>query len=119
MGQLKKMMNGVNMDKDLRRVQGMIHSMTPDERRNPSRVIDQSRRRRIAAGAGVEPHEVNDLVKQFDVMADMMKRFAGKGPRGQMEAMQEIQRQAADPRGPSKQKIGTGKRLSTQEKEQL
>ncbi len=119
MGQLKEMMKETDMDKDLTRVQGMIHSMTPEERRNPNRVIDQSRRRRIAAGAGVQPHEVNDLVKQFDVMADMMKRFAGKGPRGQMEAMQEIQRQAADPRGPSKQKIGTGKRLSNQEREKL
>jgi signal recognition particle subunit SRP54 len=118
-GQMKDMLANVDVDKDLTRVQGMIHSMTPDERRNPGKLIDQSRRRRIAAGSGVQPHEVNDLVKQFDVMADMMKRFAGKGMRGQMEAMQEIQRQAADPRGPSKQKIGTGKRLSTAERERL
>jgi signal recognition particle subunit SRP54 len=119
MGQMKEMLANVDVDKDLTRVQGMIHSMTPDERRNPNRLIDQSRRRRIAAGAGVQPHEVNDLVKQFDVMADMMKRFAGKGQRGQMEALQEIQKQAMDPRGPSKQKIGTGKRLSTHDKERL
>ena len=53
--------------------------MTPEERRNPSRVIDQSRRRRISAGAGVEPHEVNEIVKQFDGIADMMKRMATMG----------------------------------------
>ena len=58
--------------------------MTPDERRNPSKVVDQSRRRRIAAGAGVEPHEVNELVKQFDGMADMMKRMSGMGVRDRM-----------------------------------
>ena len=46
--------------------------MTSEERRNPSKVIDQSRRRRIAAGAGVEPAEVNALVKQFEPMAAIM-----------------------------------------------
>ena len=75
---------------DMRRLVGIIDSMTPDERRNPSKVIDQSRRRRIAAGAGVEPHEVNELVKQFDGMADMMKRMSGMGMRDRMRTMQEI-----------------------------
>ena len=60
----------------MRRLGGIIDSMTPDERRNPSKVIDQSRRRRIAAGAGVEPHEVNELVKQFDAMSDMMTKMS-------------------------------------------
>ena len=69
---------------------GIIDSMTPDERRNPSKVVDQSRRRRIAAGAGVEPHEVNELVKQFDGMADMMKRMSGMGIRERMKMMQEL-----------------------------
>jgi signal recognition particle subunit SRP54 len=119
MGAMKEMLNEVNVEQDLKRVQGMIHSMTAEERRNPNRTIDQSRRRRIAAGAGVQPNEVNDLVKQFDVMADMMKKVAGKGPRGQMEAIQELQRQAADPRGLSKQKIGTGKRLTSAEKAKI
>ena len=53
-------------------------------------MIDQSRRRRIAAGAGVEPHEVNELVKQFDGMADMMKRMSGMGIRDRMRTMQEL-----------------------------
>ena len=57
----------------------------------PSKTIDQSRRRRIAAGAGVEPHEVNDLVKQFDAMAQMMTSLAGKGMRERMKMVRELQ----------------------------
>ena len=64
--------------------------MTPEERRNPSQMVDQSRRRRIAAGAGVEPHEVNELVKQFDVMADMMKKMSSMGMRERMQTMQQL-----------------------------
>ena len=95
--------------------------MTPDERRNPSKVIDQSRRRRIAAGAGVEPHEVNELVKQFDGMADMMKRMSGMGIRDRMRTMQELtQGGMLNPGGKlAKQKIGTGKRLTPQERAKL
>ncbi|NMC52661.1 MAG: deoxynucleoside kinase, partial [Chloroflexi bacterium] len=53
MGNLNEMLAGEDMEGEMRRIDGMINSMTADERRNPSRVIDQSRRRRIAAGAGV------------------------------------------------------------------
>ena len=66
--------------------------MTANERRNPSKMIDQSRRRRIAAGAGVEPAEVNQLVKQFDGMADMMKRMSGLGIRERMREVQQLQK---------------------------
>ena len=75
----------------MKRLVGIIDSMTPDERRNPSKMIDQSRRRRIAAGAGVEPHEVNELVKQFDAMAHMMTSLAGKGMRERMKMVRELQ----------------------------
>ena len=75
----------------MKRLFGIIDSMTPDERRNPSKTIDQSRRRRIAAGAGVEPHEVNELVKQFDAMAQMMTSMAGKGMRERMKMVRELQ----------------------------
>ena len=95
--------------------------MTPDERRNPSKVIDQSRRRRIAAGAGVEPHEVNELVKQFDGMADLMKRMSGMGMRDRMKTMQEIaQGGMLNPGGRlAKQKVSTGKRLTKAERAKL
>src|SRR5436190_15638359 len=59
----------------LKRVQGMIDSMTLEERRNPD-IIDQSRRRRIAAGSGVEPHEIKQFLAQFDQMRMLMKQMA-------------------------------------------
>jgi signal recognition particle subunit SRP54 len=92
--------------------------MTPEERRNPSKVIDPSRRRRIAAGAGVEPHEVNELVKQFDGIADMMKRMSTMGIRDRWKTMQQLQQGGMLNPGAklAKTKIGTGKRLSSQEK---
>ena len=68
------------MVRDLGRVQGMIHFMTRDERRSPSELIDESRRRRIAAGCGASPREVGDLVKQFEVMANMLQRWGRTMP---------------------------------------
>jgi signal recognition particle subunit SRP54 len=65
-------------DDDLNRFRGIIHSMTPRERRDPE-VIEASRRRRIARGAGVEPQDVSGLVKQFLQMRGLMKSMAGMG----------------------------------------
>jgi signal recognition particle subunit SRP54 len=121
MSALSDMMGDVDADSEMRQLVGIIDSMTPDERRNPSKTIDQSRRRRIAAGAGVEPHRVNELVKQFDGMADMMKRMTGMGMRDRMRAMQEMtQSGMLNPGGKlAKQKIGTGKRLTPAERAKL
>jgi signal recognition particle subunit SRP54 len=121
LGNMTEMMGDVDVETSFRRLVGIIDSMTPDERRNPSKVVDQSRRRRIAAGAGVEPHEVNELVKQFDGMADMMKRMSGMGMRDRMRAMQELtQGGMLNPGGKlSKQKVGTGKRLTSAERVKL
>ncbi len=121
MGDMSDMLGDVDAEKDMRRLAGIIDSMTPDERRNPSKVVDQSRRRRIAAGAGVEPHEVNELVKQFDGMADMMKRMSGMGVRDRMKAMQDISKGGMmNPGGKlSKQKVSTGKRLTPKERVKL
>ena len=95
--------------------------MTPEERRNPVKVIDPERRRRIAAGAGAGVGEVNDLVKQFDGMAGMMKQMAGKGMRERMKMAKEMQAQAmANPGGKmAKTKQGTGKRLTNKERQKL
>ena len=99
------------------------HHRLDDARRAPQprrRSIDQSRRRRIAAGAGVEPHEVNELVKQFDAMAQMMTRMAGKGMRERMKMVRELQSGLMqNPNGLARQKIGTGKRLTPKERAQL
>ncbi|AWM37203.1 Signal recognition particle protein [Gemmata obscuriglobus] len=59
----------------LKRVQGMIDSMTKKERADPD-IIDTPRRRRIAKGAGVEPHEVNQFLKQFGQVRVLMKQMA-------------------------------------------
>jgi signal recognition particle subunit SRP54 len=63
-------------DRDLRRQMAIINSMTHRERRKPE-VIDGSRRRRIAAGAGVQVQDVNRLLKQFAEMQRMMKSMKG------------------------------------------
>ncbi len=65
---------------DLRRVEAVIRSMTPRERRDPT-ILNGSRRRRIAAGAGTDLTEVNRLVKQFGEMQKLMKQFSGSGGR--------------------------------------
>jgi signal recognition particle subunit SRP54 len=69
-------------DKDVRRQIAIINSMTRRERRNPG-LLDGSRRRRIAAGAGVQVQDVNRLMKQFMEMQKMMKSFGG----GRMQRM--------------------------------
>jgi signal recognition particle subunit SRP54 len=58
-----------------RRIQGMIDSMTKQERRNPD-VIDIGRRRRIAAGSGTEPHEVKQFIGQFEQVRTLMRQMA-------------------------------------------
>jgi signal recognition particle subunit SRP54 len=63
-------------EKQLRRVEGTINSMTPGERAHPD-VIKASRKRRIAAGAGVTVQEVNRLLAQFEQMQKMMKMMKG------------------------------------------
>jgi len=63
-------------EKHLRRVEGIINSMTPEERLRPE-VIKASRKRRIAAGAGVPVQEVNRLLAQFEQMQKMMKMMKG------------------------------------------
>jgi signal recognition particle subunit SRP54 len=120
MGRLNEMMGDVDPEEDLKRLFGIIDSMTPEERRTPTKTIDQSRRRRIAAGAGVEPHEVNELVKQFDAMAQIMTSMAGKGMRDRMKMVRELQTtMATNPGGLARQKGSTGKRLTSTERAKL
>jgi signal recognition particle subunit SRP54 len=65
---------------ELRRVEAIIRSMTPAERRDPT-VLNASRRRRIAGGSGTSLTEVNRLVKQFTEMQKLMKQLSGPGGR--------------------------------------
>ncbi len=75
--QLAQQLPAGSDDKMVRRIQGIIDAMTPQERANPD-IIKASRKRRIAAGAGVSVQEVNRLLKQFDQTQRMMKQL-GKG----------------------------------------
>ncbi|MBR4027485.1 MAG: signal recognition particle protein, partial [Lachnospiraceae bacterium] len=61
-------------EKQMARTEAIIHSMTPEERKNPA-LMNPSRKRRIANGAGVDIAEVNRLVKQFEQMKKMMKKM--------------------------------------------
>ena len=65
-------------EKDIRRKEGIIHSMTALERRKPD-LIKATRKRRIAMGAGVQVQEVNRMLKEFEQMQDMMKKMKGGG----------------------------------------
>jgi signal recognition particle subunit SRP54 len=120
MGGMQEMLGGADLETDMNRLFGIIDSMTPEERRNPSRTVDQPRRRRIARGAGVEAHEVSDLVKQFDGMASMMKGMAGLGMRERMQQVQRLQGQLQNPAARlAKSKGDTGKRLTADERRKL
>jgi signal recognition particle subunit SRP54 len=120
-GGLSQMVNNVDMEGQMKRLFGIIDSMTAEEKRNPKKVIDQSRRRRIAAGAGVEPHEVNDLIKQFDGMASLMKEMAGKGMWERVKMAKQMQNTlATNPNAQiTKKKGDTGKRLTPQERARI
>ena len=76
-------------DGQLDRVEGMVRSMTPDEREHV-RLVDQqkSRARRVAQGSGVTQQEIGRLAKQFEMMQKMAQQMAGMGAMGKMRAMQ-------------------------------
>lgn len=79
----------VAAEKNMARTEAIIYSMTMEERRNPS-VLNPSRKRRIALGAGVDIAEVNRLVKQFEQAKKMMKQMPGmmkKGKRGMFKGL--------------------------------
>jgi signal recognition particle subunit SRP54 len=79
-------LNGLKVDdKELDRLQAIITSMTPAERANP-KIIDGSRRRRIAAGSGTNVQAVSNLVKQFGQMQKLMRQMA----RGKMPSLAQI-----------------------------
>jgi len=84
MGNLKKMQGIEFSDKELKRIEAIIQSMTPEERQNPA-IINGSRRKRIAMGSGTRVQDVNRLLKQFAEAKKMMKRLqemkkSGKKP---------------------------------------
>ncbi|MES2991517.1 MAG: signal recognition particle protein [Pseudomonadota bacterium] len=84
-----KMPGQADMDRaerDMRRMEGIINSMTPTERRKPD-LLKATRKRRVAAGAGVHVQDVNRLLNQFEQMRDMMKKMKGGGMMKMMKRM--------------------------------
>jgi signal recognition particle subunit SRP54 len=87
--QMQQAAAGANMDnaeKQVRRMEGIINSMTPGERAKPD-LIKANRKRRIAAGAGVQVQEVNRMLAQFEQMQSMMKKLQGGGLMKMMRGM--------------------------------
>lgn len=89
LGQVLGMIPGVKVndedaqrgEKELKKMEAIIFSMTPAEREKPS-IIDPKRKRRIAAGSGSEVQDVNRILRQFEQMQKMMKQFSSKKGRG-------------------------------------
>lgn len=71
-------------EKGMARMEAMIHSMTPAERRDPD-LLNPSRKHRIAKGAGVDISEVNRMIKQFNEAKKMMKTFVKPGKKGKFK----------------------------------
>ena len=108
-GAMDEMGDEMDPDKDVRRVEAMIQSMTLDERQNPER-IDRSRRNRIAQGSGTDPAEINDLLKQFKGMSGMMQKMAGMSIKDRMREIQKVGSEAMDPAGPMRREKQRSKR---------
>ena len=82
--------DAANIDNKLiKRQEAIILSMTPYERKYPD-VLKAARKQRIAQGAGVSVNDVNRLLKQYDQMADVMKKFKKMGPLGMMSMMKKM-----------------------------
>jgi signal recognition particle subunit SRP54 len=102
----------------MKRVQGMIDSMTKKERKDPD-LIDNSRRRRIAEGSGVEPHEVKQFLGQFDQVRLLMKQMATMSMWQKLKMMTSMGKMGAFRQGGLDQfklKGDTGKRKSAKER---
>jgi signal recognition particle subunit SRP54 len=86
---MKSQMAAANIDENmLKRQMAIIDSMTPQERRNPD-VLKASRKKRIAAGSGTSPEQINKLLKMHRTMADMMKAM-GSGKRGPLAGLGQM-----------------------------
>ncbi len=85
-----KALKDVDIDDDaFKGIEAIINSMTPDERSTPA-IINGSRKKRIAKGSGTSVQEVNQLLKQFNQMAKMMKMMQGGGGRKMMQMMNRM-----------------------------
>lgn len=86
MGNMSQMVEQANMGKQFSRMEAIINSMTPAERRNPD-LLNGSRKRRITVGSGTNLQDLNRLLKQHKQMGKMMKKMKGKGMQQMMRGM--------------------------------
>jgi signal recognition particle subunit SRP54 len=88
-GALKGQVASANPEQEMNRMEAIIMSMTPRERAHPQ-LIDGSRRKRIARGSGVQPADVNRLLKARESMQKLAKQFGAAGRRGKMPGLKGI-----------------------------
>lgn len=81
MGQMAKSISPQDAEKQLKKTEAIINSMTPHERRNP-KILNASRKRRVASGSGTDVREVNQLLKQHREAQRLMKQLKKVGPKG-------------------------------------
>ncbi len=86
LGKLAKQVNSEEVDREMKRIEAMILSMTAEERQNHA-IIDGSRRKRIAAGSGTKVEDLNKLLKQFTEMRKVMKQVSKMGMGGMMNML--------------------------------
>lgn len=86
MGQMKGQINDQAVEKDFKRLEAIIYSMTPQERAHPA-IIKGSRKKRIASGSGTQVQDINKLMKQFTQMQKMMKKVSKGGMKNMMRGM--------------------------------
>src|SRR5262249_51488724 len=100
-----------------RHIQGMVDSMTKEERRNPD-IIDISRRQRIAKGSGTEPHEVKKFLGEFDKIRGLMRQMAKMTIWDRVKTLTGLGKMGAFQPGSNvlKTKVGTGHRKSAKER---
>ncbi len=108
---------GEDPDVAVKRIQGMVDSMTKQERKDPD-VIDLSRRRRIAAGSSTEPHEVKQFLNQFDQVRTIMRQMASMSMLQKLKMITGLGKAGMFQPGAMmpKAKVGTGHRKSPKER---
>src|SRR5690349_22530651 len=93
-GALKGQLAGANTEKEMTRMEAIILSMTPRERAHPE-LIDGARKRRIARGSGVQPADINRLLKARDAMQKLAKQFGAFNRKGRLAGIPGIQKGGA------------------------
>jgi signal recognition particle subunit SRP54 len=122
MGEISKMLANTDNEKEMSRLAGIVDSMTEAERENP-KIIDSSRRNRIAKGCGAAPNHISDLIKQFEMLKPIMQ-MASQGSVGdKMKLLQQMRGMMSEnpmnPLAGMKLKGNTGKRLTPKEREKM